>query len=518
MAYEIPIDSTPIDDLIAKLEKAGIATRHLREETGGLNQEMRGMPRGGGPGGIHGGGGGMRGPGDPWSAYDAARRNYPQPTPEADRAAKYHEALALRRMQNAERLMSPTTPALKYAPGPHQRAFEAEQLLQNALTSGDPRKIRDAEIYSAKARAARDKADAPPKTKDDLMFEAFISSRIGPGGMLLPLISKLKAAGTTTEQLQKHFIGMGADPDMAGKLAPVAAGLVKYAMPIALASAAVAVVGAAAAKASQVNKTSSDAFWGGGGTPRETARGIAMAGFVGKDLSSAANGFGEQLRQGTYGAGYFRSKGIVDQGPYTIDKTSNYLKAIDEIRRIKSDQEAIRIARDTGMSPELRFRDLGDDTYQRVRRSMDNMAGPNVRKQGAEWEANKAIIGNWFDQQVAATGNRVVQVANWAAKPFGGLDKVGGFFHDLYYNATGSATWDWLTGADQNQGKKDSDKPSDMAPGGKRYRELKDGTEQIGGAGRANGIPSGWSSSWKLQNTDEALKAQTVMMGGFAVG
>jgi len=422
-------------------------------------------------------------------------------------------------MQNAERLMSPTTPPLKYAPGPHQRAFEAEQLLQNALTSGDPRKIRDAEIYSAKTRAARDKADAPPKTKNDLMFEAFISSRIGPGGQLLPLISKLKAAGTTQQQLQQHFIGMGADPDMAAKIAPMAARIAANALPIALAATGVAagVAGVAMVtnRALEMNRASGSAYWTGGGSARATGQGMALSNFVGKDLGSAAVGFGDQLRQGSYGAGYFRSRGITDLGPYTTDKTSNYIRGIDELRRIKSDQEAIRIARDTGMTDELRYRDLSDPTYERLKRSMGDRATPEARKAAAEFDANKAEFDNQWDKFTAEIGNTFIPAGTAFTQ---GLNNTTD--PDFWRLDFANKDWrvkhgiKWYGDDDPSP----SEKNAQAAQKKDMNRQLKDGTEQIGGGNRANGIPAGWSSSWKLQNTDEALKAQTVMMGGFAVG
>ena len=549
MAYEIPIDSTALDALIKKLEDAGKATAHLREENNQLNASFRagGRAPGGNRGG--GGGGGGTGPSDPWRDYERARTNYPQPTFEDDRAARYHEAVTLRRLQSAEKLMSPTTPELKYAPGPHQRSFQAEQFLQNAQASGDPRKIRDAEIYADRMRKARDKADAPPKSKNDLMFEAFISSRIGPTGQLLPLISKLRAAGTTQQQLQNHFIGMGADPDMAAKIAPLAARIATSALPIALAATGVAAaVGATTYvgnKSLEISRAGSAAYWGAGGSPTTTGRGMALSSFVGKDLTSASMGLGDQLRQGSYGAGYFRSKGIADLGPYTTDKASNYVRAVDELRRIKSDREAIRVARDTGLTDELRFRDLSDTSYERLKKSMAERGSPQSRRDSAEMDAARSEFANNWDQMINKKGAPIVKLGAKALSWLNGDD-------DFQWGNPASEAWQkknapWMQGISKAVGmasgfvgnpingfidaassisdsieglkpKSDKDRADAATSSKDRVRQLRDGTEQIGGGGRANGLPTGWSSSWKLQNTDEALKAQAMMMGAFSVG
>ena len=528
MAYEIPIDSTAIDLLIQRLDEATQGTRNLREESSRLNDVVRHRPRMGragvGGGGILGGGGGAMN--DPWTAYEIAKANYPQPTLEADRAARYNEAVALKRMQTAEGVLSPAAPPLKYIGGVHQRAFEAEQWLQNARESKDPRKIRDAELYAERARAARDKAEAPPKSRQDLLWEAFSTSRIGPGGKLMPLISRLRAAGTTQEELQNHFVGMGADPAMAAKIAPMAARIAAGALPIALAAtgvaAAVAGVVMVTNRALEMGRAGSAGYWGGGGSPRATGQGMALAGFLGKDLTASATGFGEQLRGGSFGAGYFRSRGVYDMGPYTTDKTANYIRGIDELRRIKSDQIAIRVARDTGMVDELRYRDMTDSTYGRLKRSMGARGSAQSRQDSAEFDANRTIIQNWFDAQVAAAGNRVVQVTNAATSPFGGLERVGEFLQKLVYNSpVGMGFIDRVTGlvnggnGDQNRSGGGSDTTKALKD---LTRQLKDTTEQIGGGGRDSGIPAGFSSSWKLNNTDESLKAQAAMLGAFSVG
>jgi hypothetical protein len=485
----------------------------------------------------------MREPSDPWRDHERARANYPQPTPEDERAARYHEAVTLRRLQSAEKLMSPTTPELKYAPGPHQRSFQAEQYLQNAQASGDPRKIRDAEIYADRARKAVAKADAPPKTPSQLIFEAFMSSRIGPGGKLMPLVSKLMQAGITQEQLQQQFGGQGhGSPDGHGgttfhfgkngvnvgadaltnlaEMAPAAANIAKLALPIIAASGAassvVSGVVLATNRALEMGRAGGAAYWSGGGSAAATGRGMALSNFVGKDLGSAAVGFGDQLRQSSFGAGYFRSRGITDLGPYTTDKTSNYIRGIDELRRIKSDQMAIRVARDTGMTDELRYRDLSNESYNRLRDSMGDRGAPETRKAAAEFDANKAILGNQWDKFTAEIGNAFVPMATSVVH---GLNNITD--PDYWRLDFGNKDWRRRHGS-MLPGDQDSSSPGGIGGGSPmdstRYRQLKDGAEQIGGGNRANGIPAGWSSSWKLQNTDEALKAQVVMMGGFAVG
>jgi hypothetical protein len=152
---------------------------------------------------------------------------------------------------------------------------------------------------------------------------------------------------------------------------------------------------------------------------------------------------------------------------------------------------------------------------------MGNRGSQQSRQDSAEFDANRTIIQNWFDAQVAAAGNRVVRVTNAATSPFGGMEQAGKFLQDFYYNALGGSFWDGITGLANggNGGQNRSGGGSDATSALKDLtRQLKDTTEQIGGGGRASGIPSGFSSSWKLNNTDESLRAQAAMLGAFSVG
>lgn len=137
------------------------------------------------------------------------------------------------------------------------------------------------------------------------------------------------------------------------------------------------------------------AYYVGGGSISETGSISSLGRFLGKSAAESAGSavqFGQSLHNATYGAGYFRSRGLIDFGGITTDKATNYLAAAGMLAEMPSRAEATRVARDTQMSDLLWLRDLPADRRAAVLGGMQDQSSKSERQADAEYKADVGDI------------------------------------------------------------------------------------------------------------------------------
>ena len=502
MAYEIPINTSSLDVVIAKFKEAAAVVDNLNSSITSGERAMRGMARAGDsmPGGGAGGGGfGGRGRGPSNRVYDIAR-------------------------------------------GAEQRYDIASRRLETARATGNSTLIADAQanlIRQERARARQRELIEGSATHGNAVWDAFMSSRIGPGGKLYPLVNRLRAAGFgSQEQLQAHFAGQGMTPQAAAAAASAAAGsrvsntagalqnlgmsaatagriapgiasaastvasLASAAMPLlipgAVALAGAVVIGAGANAAAASYRTGGDLYYRSGSSTAAVGQLRGIGAFLGKDAGAASDALAGSLHNGSYGAAVLASRGIVDMGSMTKDRGENYLRAIDELVKMPESQ-AIRVARDTGMQDELWMRDLSPESRKRVMDSYRESGTDAERQSEAEYRGSKERLGASWDRMVRAVGKPIIDTFNAAvdglSDPFSPSDPA-------------------LKPKNKKTGTGASAKDDNTAAVEELTRTLKDGREQVGGGARSMGsVPAGW----KLTTMDTALKGEAMALGAFGV-
>lgn len=257
---------------------------------------------------------------------------------------------------------------------------------------------------------------------------------------------------------------------------------------------------------------------------------------AGVDATAQAQRFGDTLRQGGYGAAYFRSKGLYDTGVYQTDKGENYMRAVEALATEKNEGLAIRVARDTGLQKELYLRDLSENSrnlaLDRNRESW--RGGKEGRQVGAELENMNSAFGKMFDSVKESFGKIVYA--------FG-----GGLATDAYNTATSGniqakdiarlgakaaamalvgpigASWledtinntfkhDATAGKPTTSGRPSNGRTPDYGPNVGRAPNF----ESFGGTGMdpsryQNAVPPGW----KYLMMDQALRGQANNLGAF---
>lgn len=353
------------------------------------------------------------------------------------------------------------------------------------------------------------------KTQGEKLLDALMTSRVtmGMGGRMqfAPLFGKLASAGLVDPS--KYMGALDKFANTPGVLSAVT----KLAIPAAVAAAgAVGVYRLAEASAASM-RSGSAAFWTSGGTPRETGQLSAIGGFLGMTAEQAAQRaveLGDRLRGGGYGASYLRSRGIVDQGIWTTDKATNFLKAIEALRTIKSDSQAIRVARDLGMSDVLRVRDISPGTYGRLKDSMGDYGSPSQRKAEANYNAQKETFSNYWDSMVRSIGEPLLGSINGV---------VSG---DIFKGPTNPGWYDALRNVlnlglsvtpfpklPQN-GRTGSDTKENTQAIKDMTRTMKDHAEWLGGGARARGaLPAAWT----YMQMEEGLRSDARSLGAFSV-
>lgn len=547
--YDIEVSPKSFNDVKAAVKGLGDEVKLASDRVQGLQRALK--ETGDSAKTIGGRPMSVVGKNDPWSRYGVAQQalynGYVSgEDPSVLKRLAYEEEMARRRMLSAERLLNPEakeeSPHRTANNGPRSKTFTlakganqnldvARHELDIALASGDQGLIDDAKANVRRKEEALQRQNKllNGPSREDAVMEAFMSSRMA-GGRLLPLVNKLRKAGmSTAEDLESE---LGLSPAMAQKLAPIVATAAAAALPLAGGLIAGGAIVGLMTSAAATGRRSSDAFWSAGGTPLETARLMALGGDASKAMA-----FGDALRRGSYGSAYMNSRGIYDLGPYSIDKAGNYVRGIDELRKIKSDQQAIRVARDLGLSDELWRRDLDPEQYDRIKRSMDDLATPQARKAYARYRGAGEEFSNQWEKFKMEQGTPWMEA---------GADALGarGFWHQagtwLQLAAMGTAASSLVLGPEmlipaaalellglgaegignRTDPKARSVKPEDLKTGnGIRMRNAQrrwsNEVETLGGGSRTAGaLPPGYV----FQYQDDGFTAASLNLGAFNVG
>lgn len=260
----------------------------------------------------------------------------------------------------------PKSKVYTIAGGANQDYAVAQRQYERAEEIGDEDLLDDATANLIRKKRALDRQNKLLQelpTHRDPLLDAFLTSRIGPGGRLLPLINRLKSLGmSSSEELET---ALGLSPESATGAAAIFSRALPALGPLA---AGVGFVGAGiglSESAQARNLVYNQYRYLGGASPVEAAKLQAL----GIDPSSVI-GFGNALHNGSYGANYFRGQGINDFGDYTIDKAKNYQQAIDRLRDISDPNERLRVARGVGLEDKLWMADLDQQQYNDLKNSI----------------------------------------------------------------------------------------------------------------------------------------------------
>lgn len=252
-------------------------------------------------------------------------------------------------------------------------------------------------------------------------------------------------------------------------------------------------------------------------------RGSAAAFFSGTDINSSANSLGERLRAGGIGASMMRSKGIVDYGPYTIDKVSNLTRAINVLAGIQDKSYRVMIARDLGLDAYLRLADASTGAREMALRAGSINATTNYERMV---DSGKSA----FDTVATATKDRFLtdlatRVNGLVSNPFQAASSMlTGNFRDaaMFAGMSGAQVLNpldigggigrWINEllASQLQGNSTAEKQ--IGATNELIRTMKDGNEILKGGIRSGGsTPAGWSyAMW-----EEGVKTRGNDLGSF---
>lgn len=381
-----------------------------------------------------------------------------------------------------------------------------------------------------------------PKTQEEKVRDAIMTSRILPGGTLSPLVGKMAAAGlgsitngfSTGAILSSAasgvsaggvakgvsgLLGETAGSAAAGETAFLVAAAAAAAIPIiAAATGGAALMGIAYAGAESAAgriQTGTNAFWQSGGSPTELAQGIALGG---ENAGAKAEALAGRLRGGSYGAAVARSKGIVDFGDYaTPDKMTNYIKALDLLHNTKDKMQRVRLARDLGLQEDAWTSDLSPSSYKNLKNSRMAYSDQD-RIDEAEYRGSKEQLGGSWDRLMRTVMPKVMNGANAGitGNGIGGAAvriAMGGIGKILDMADVISNIRDTLTGNSGNN--KDSGQAN--GPAGyamPRYRSIKDGPDWADSPDKMrNAVPPGIIA----QAIDKDFNFGTLNLGGFSM-
>ena len=459
MAYEIDISAPALDKFLDKLDSAVDKIAEVKQSVKALGREAG-------------------------EAQSAARNTAPQLTGGA------------------------RSPVMPYTRGPRAGLDRATRELDFARQSKDAKLIRDAEDRVARAqesvRRSEQRLNPQPKSQSDAIWDAIMTSRIGPGGRLYPLVNKLRSAGlTSSDDLAGKLGDMGMNPATAAKVAPVAANIAKAMLPATLAAVGIAAVGYGAYAlanntSDQIGRFGNSRVWSGA-TFGQIGQ---MQALGGDNAGERAYQFSQRLREGGFGAAYMRSKGIIDNGPYTLNKGKNYLAAIDALSDPKiSDEQAAVYDRELGLTDELaKYRYLSDDSYARVKKSV---APPNREdmKAQAEYEAQKTTLVNGWNNFWREFGTQAMR----------GINNT--FDADYWLGNPLSPEWqEKHLGIAKGDGKRQhkAEKADNTVTYGRQARD-----ESIGMGGRSS---SAFPVGLRGVQLSNAIESDAIALGAFSVG
>ena len=429
--------------------------------------------------------------------------------------------------------------------GPHQRLERAEALVQAMSMPGSgwfgvtSAMRQDAQLQLDKARVAASGRSGrvppmppkPPKPPPlpgeefDRALRDFIgTTRITTNANGMPQVMPL--VNRTVGVISK----MPAVQQLSAKLGMKPGGLAGAAM--------LAVTGLIALYRISMSGADKLSMWGRmqsmTGAPASQLGYVGMlgrgAGIDPSQVGGMAEAFGQALRQGGIGSAYFREKGLVDYGPFTVNKVENLQKALEILAKETDRNTRLMVARDTGLAAFLPIIESSTGLRELVKGTAGWMTEQDTQF-GRDWQATKAVGSNLFDMWHSRIAQQflgpVVEGANvLGAAGTGDWRKMGkaytSYIDSLLSFGTGgffgadqlTGFRDWrrkkinsMWGDDDKQEKKDA-----VAAMRDNTRALRDNTEMIKAGPRGVGaLPS----NWKNIMLEESLKTQAANLGAW---
>lgn len=152
---------------------------------------------------------------------------------------------------------------------------------------------------------------------------------------------------------------------------------------------------AQASNASIVTQYSSGASNGQVGWLNTAGRAIGADGAA---MSGMATSLADKLREGGIAASWARGKGIVDYGPYTLNKVDNLTKAIDKLRLVADKDKRMFLTRELGLAGAAPLIEASERGYGMMKDAARNNKLTDKQKQSlADLEI---AIGGFIDGAV----------------------------------------------------------------------------------------------------------------------
>lgn len=231
--------------------------------------------------------------------------------------------------------------------GPMGAVGSARANLNNALASGDPSAIFDAQyrLRQAQARASRAAGSMNPPSFMDRLQKVAYSTRFGGGGGTMPLVGQ-----------SLDLLGMG-----------------KFSGPILLATKAVIAFGYAMNEAKKATVEFGNNLGAGGGTFGQTKTAEILGGAVGLDLFSLGRRMQDMFYSGGVESIHLRRHGYGAPG-YGLGRNTNSIgPALDALRSMVESGD-LRALQDVGAENLYRLKYLSkperDRAFQEMRSSM----------------------------------------------------------------------------------------------------------------------------------------------------
>ena len=461
-AYQLPIDPSSLDEFLAKLDGIVAKAKEADSAVKGISIPNRG---GGGGGSSTASRMGSGGGGNPALAARPYRPN-----------------------------------------GPYDRpSYERDRLDQLKSSGFDPSSAayRNQQYRILMADRARSRADAALNPDGSSAMDAvFARTRFNlPGGMA-PLGRDLKHF-TDPKTLGPLLKELGVGEELAGVLGGV----------IGAAGIAAGAVAAAGATAYGLAKGSSQLLQPGaagalaiGGSSQTIGQSLALSG----GDASRPQAIADALRQGTYGAGYMRSKGIVDLGGMQVDKGSNYIKVIEQLRKINNRDQRTRIARDLGLNEqEFQMSYASDSAFQSLKISRGKEGSDEDLRAKADADAAMDSAGNSLSRLGRTIAKPIANGVTALTTPINQIlegDLLRGIPNALKNLVPGGTLIpNWVQSQKQRENEADKSSAKSSSDG---FRSARD--EMIGGGVRST-LPVGIANNITMNG----LQQQAMVQGAY---
>lgn len=243
------------------------------------------------------------------------------------------------------------------------------------------------------------KVPKPPPTMQEKLMTALMSSRIGSGGNLMPLVGNL-----------------------AKVLGPAA-------LPILAAVEGIKMLGEAASATAALLGKNAQSYYKSGGTPGELAIGDMIGRATGTNISDLARQHQAAINGGGMPTAMAAQHGVYDQpGMPNLNAMQGYLKQLFDVadKSKTTDAQAMRETMvDPALSPALQMRDMNPADLKEMKEIQSDMFSPESRAAAAHFQLLIAKIGLGFDSFVAAVGTPILEFLNHITGGTDGIKRFG---------------------------------------------------------------------------------------------